>query len=401
MAPRPCRRDVNARTPGTRVALYSHDACGLGHVRRNLRLAGALAARAPGSLLVLAGSREAAALPIPPGVECVTLPGVAKTPEGDYRPRALGVGLEELLGIRSAVIDAALDSFAPDVVIVDKHPRGLHGELAPALEGLRRRGTRLVLGLRDVLDEPAAVRREWAEHGSGEAVARDYDALWVYGDPRVYDAVAEYGLHELAASVRYTGYLGPEVRGTPAPEHGERLALCLVGGGEDGAALAEAFVRAPLPAGSAGLLVAGPLMPHGQRRRIERLAAQAGRMRVIESLPEPAALMARAERVVAMGGYNTTCELLVHRKHALVVPRVRPRREQLIRAERLARRGLLDVLHPRDLSPEALGDWLAAPAPAARAAAFKPDLGGLARIPAYLDDVLRRPARARAVPAHA
>src|SRR5215218_7995066 len=93
---------------GTRIALYSHDACGLGHVRRNLRLAAALAARDPGGLLVLAGSREAAALPTPCGVERLTLPGVAKTTSGEYRPRALDVQLDELLGMRSAVIEAAL-----------------------------------------------------------------------------------------------------------------------------------------------------------------------------------------------------------------------------------------------------------------------------------------------------
>jgi predicted glycosyltransferase len=69
-------------------------------------------------------------------------------------------------------------------------------------------------------------------------------------------------------------------------------------------------------------------------------------MTVLDESPEAMALIAGAERVVAMGGYNTTLEALSLRKPTLLVPRVRPRREQAIRAERLAALGLVDVLHP-------------------------------------------------------
>jgi predicted glycosyltransferase len=52
-----------------------------------------------------------------------------------------------------------------------------------------------------------------------------------------------------------------------------------------------------------------------------------------------------------MGGYNTTVELLAARKSALIVPRVEPRVEQLIRAERLSDLGLVEMIHPNDLTP--------------------------------------------------
>ena len=38
--------------------------------------------------------------------------------------------------------------------------------------------------------------------------------------------------------------------------------------------------------------------------------------------------------VVAMGGYNTFCEILSFGKPALIVPRTAPRQEQYLRAER-------------------------------------------------------------------
>lgn len=65
-------------------------------------------------------------------------------------------------------------------------------------------------------------------------------------------------------------------------------------------------------------------------------------------------LIDRASAVVAMGGYNSTIELLVARKPALIVPRVEPRVEQLIRAEGLSRLGLVEMIHPDELRPETI-----------------------------------------------
>jgi predicted glycosyltransferase len=89
-----------------------------------------------------------------------------------------------------------------------------------------------------------------------------------------------------------------------------------------------------------------------------------------------------AERVVTMGGYNSVCEALSYGVRSLVVPRVRPRREQLVRAEHFAKLGLLEMLHPDELSPAAIGEWLAGESPAAeRGGSGEVDFGGLARLP--------------------
>ena len=47
-----------------------------------------------------------------------------------------------------------------------------------------------------------------------------------------------------------------------------------------------------------------------------------------------------------MAGYNTFCEILSYDKRALVIPRLEPRKEQLIRAARAQDFGLLKVLVP-------------------------------------------------------
>ncbi len=45
-----------------------------------------------------------------------------------------------------------------------------------------------------------------------------------------------------------------------------------------------------------------------------------------------------------MGGYNTICEILTQQTPALIIPRQTPRKEQLIRAQRLKSKGLLDFI---------------------------------------------------------
>jgi predicted glycosyltransferase len=98
--------------------------------------------------------------------------------------------------------------------------------------------------------------------------------------------------------------------------------------------------------------------------------------------------MERADRVIAMGGYNTMCEVLSLEKHALIVPRVHPNREQWIRARRMCELGLIHVLHPDLLHPDSLAEWLArdlGPPPASRSVL---DFGGLERIPRLLAEVL-------------
>src|SRR2546430_4243735 len=171
-----------------------------------------------------------------------------------------------------------------------------------------------------------------------------------------------------------------------------KIALCLVGGGHDGEARAGAFLRAELPGDMTGVLVRGPLMPWEQRQRVRDDAQQRSNVRVLDFVPEPIALIERADRVIAMGGYNTICEVLSFEKHALIVPRVKPEPEQWIRAERLRDMGLVDVLHPDQLDPAALAAWLArdlGPPPASRS---RIDLGGLTRTPGLLAELLGVPA---------
>jgi predicted glycosyltransferase len=376
-----------------RVAFYSHDAQGLGHTRRNIVIAAALvAARPETDVLLLTGSPEATALPLPPSTEVLTLPTLYKHADGHYSARVLSSPLVEILAMRSRLIETALTAFGPDLFVVDKVARGVQGSLDRALTALRGNGrTRAVLGLRDVLDEAEVARREWESASTTEAIRDLYDVVWVYGDPTVYDPVVEYALPtSVAERVVYTGYLaGPRppglqiryraVDGVGLPP--KPFVLCLVGGGQDDVMLARSFVSAPMPPGRKGVLLTGPHMPAGERQELLELAAARPDMTVHELVTSAHDFISRAEAAVCMGGYNSVCELLGAGCPALVVPRVTPRMEQTLRAQRLARAGWVDVLPAAGATPARIGGWLTWRTHTNRRRRRRIALDGLARIP--------------------
>lgn len=393
-------------SPARRIAFYSHDSQGLGHLRRNLELASCLVrdggpeGAGPDTEVLLIGSAAGAErLPLPPRTTFARVPRVVKGSDGHYAAADPRHTLAEVLRRRGRAVTHLLESFEPDLVVVDKLARGLHGELDPALRWLGNTWTgtrrpRLVLGLRDVLDDPRTARAEWEEEGTTRAVLRYYDEVWVYGDPAVFDVVTEYRLPPAVASrLRYTGYLA---RGRGAHDADGRpgrvpvprpYVLCTVGGGSDGRALAESFARSALPAGHEGVLVTGPHMGPADAEAVRRVAAGRRDVTVHEFLDDPVAWIESAAAVVSMGGYNTVCEVLASRRPALVVPRTRPRLEQTVRARRLASRTGLAALTTAEATPEALARWMR------RAVWSQPprhavDLAGLERVPRLADALL-------------
>lgn len=384
-----------------RLALYSHDALGMGHMRRNALIAQTLAGSSLDAIvLLISGAKELNAMSLGPAVDCVTLPALRKDRAGVYQPRNLDIPAGDLIDLRAMTIRSALSAFKPDIFVVDKLPRGVCRELDPALERLKKMGTRCVLGLRDILDDPQTVAREWTENESERAVADFFETVWVYGDPTVYDMVQEYNMSNVVTEkVRYTGYLDSSVRlehqiepeitailesvGEDAP-----LVFCQVGGGQDGARLAETFVDIELPGNSIGVLLTGPFMPPETRQHVRARAAETPWLRLVEFTAEPAHLLRRADRVIAMGGYNTVCEVLCMEKSALIVPRIYPRTEQLIRAERLRDLGALELLDPDVMTPHSLTSWLTRDVEAPVGIRERVDFNGLARIPHLANELL-------------
>ena len=342
------------RSSGSRLLIYSHDSFGLGHLRRCRAIAHYLVERYRDlSVLILSGSPIIGSFDFRSRVDFVRVPGVIKLRNGDYTSLKLRLGVEKTLEMRRSIIHHTAEIFEPDLFLVDKEPLGLRGEVRSTLETLKARGTRCVLGLRDVMDEPASLVEEWQRKGVFPALETFYDDIWVFGLPEVFDPLREIpGMAALAPKLSFTGYLRRDASDpeAPLPEHavpeGE-FVLVTPGGGGDGEELIDwvisAYERdADLP--HKALVVFGPFMPAGRRAAFQARVARDRRLSAItfEARFEP--LLERAIGVVAMGGYNTFCEILSFGKPALLVPRTRPRLEQYLRAERAAALGLVRML---------------------------------------------------------
>lgn len=343
------KSSISSKRP-RRVVLYSHDTFGLGHLRRSRALASALTqSDTVQSAIILTGSPVAGRFTFPERVDHVRLPGVTKLPDGSYISQTLGLDIEEITSLRAGLIESAIEQYDPDLLIVDKEPTGFRGELLPVLERLKAAGkAKLVLGLRDVLDEPKVLATEWARKGAVEATEKIYDDIWVYGVKSVYNPVEGLDLsQETRDRMHWTGYLRREITdATDTPD--DPYILITPGGGGDGKAMVDlvlaAYEQDP-DLSPRALLVYGPFLSGDVRDEFEaRVAKLNGRVTALGFESRMEALFANAEGVVCMGGYNTFCEVLSFDKRAVIVPRTVPRLEQWLRASRAEELGLVRML---------------------------------------------------------
>ncbi|WP_045224360.1 glycosyltransferase family protein [Methyloterricola oryzae] len=390
-----------------RIIVYSHDTFGLGNIRRMLVIAQALVDSDPNvSVLILSGSPMLHAFRIPDRIDYIKLPCLSRTTKGEYTVKFLDMEYEHLVKLRSNIILSAVLDFDPDLILVDKKPYGVSDELGAALDLMQRRGhkAKLVLLLRDILDSPESTIPVWKKNGYHQAIQSHYDQVLVVGSPEIYDMREEYEFpEEVHDKVQFCGYIarersekpGDEIRAQIGCGPDEQLVLVTAGGGEDGYQLLRTYLEGAaaqdLGEGVKTLMICGPEMSEGRRLQIEVLAQDCPNVIVQEFTSDMMACMDAADLVVCMGGYNTTCEVLTLRKRAIIVPRVKPAQEQWIRAERLARQGLVRAIHPSHLNADLLMGTVQEELGRTNihcSRLYKIDMGGLPRISASINDLL-------------
>ncbi len=336
-----------------RVLIYSHDSFGLGHLRRCREIAHALVAADRNlSVLILSGSPIIGSFDFRARVDFVRIPGVIKLRNGEYTSLKLHLDIEHTLALRASIIEHTTKVYDPDLLLVDKEPLGLRGEVESTLEYLKSKGTPCVLGLRDVMDEPSLLAPEWERKNAVPALERYYDEIWVYGLPQICEPLKGLKLPgRVKQTMTYTGYLKRRLPKTGSQLRLEKIRdpylLITIGGGGDGEQIIDWVLRAyesdqeiPYPA----LLVLGPFMGSTLQSDFLRRASRLDKVEAITFDAHIETLMDRAVGVVSMGGYNTFCEILSFDKRAVIVPRTEPRMEQYLRARSAHALGLVQIL---------------------------------------------------------
>jgi predicted glycosyltransferase len=352
-----------------RFLFYSHDGLGLGHTRRHIAVASALSELSPGASILLAtGADDMTRIGLPPNVEVLKLPGLRKLSNEAYGSRRLQIPADDLRAIRSALLTTTVKSYRPAVTLVDKHPFGAKGEFREALDHIRIAGGRTVLGLRDILDTPETVAKEWGTPRLLELVPDYYDRVLIYGEQALFDPITAYSFpREVAARTRFCGYVvnrestQPDAGAELAPAQSENgmhpVVVATTGGGEDGFFLLETFIRAASGSGWQAIVIAGPMTPEPQLQKLKSLATEHGVV-LRTFVPRLSSLFGSIDALVCMGGYNTLIEAVSTGVPIVCAPRTLPRMEQYLRAAAFEKHGLLRMVRRTDLNPEHLREQI-------------------------------------------
>ena len=261
-------------------------------------------------------------------------------------------------------------SFAPDLILVDHNPMGLKGELRKSLAWVRDHAPRcqIILGMRDIIDEPESVLATWASDNTHQVLENIYDWIFIYGTPKVFDPVSEYRFGPKArAHSSFTGFItgsnphdavASELQPRGEAQHGlTKNIFVTVGGGEDGSEIIDTYLRMQSKFGNEldidTTIVTGPFCPPETQAAFGR-AVRSLRVDIKEFSPDISSNLRSADLVISMGGYNTVTELLSLGRRALIIPRIYPRTEQLLRARKLSALGVINFLSPDRLTPEFL-----------------------------------------------
>jgi len=383
-----------------RILMYSHDTFGLGHLRRCRTIAHSLVENFSGlSVLIISGAAIAGAFDFRARVDFVKIPSVIKLRSGEYTSLDKHIDLSETIRMRESIIRHTAESFKPDIFIVDKEPMGLQGEISETLKYLKSQNTTLILGLRDVMDSPHLLAAEWKRKELIPKIQNTYNRIWVYGPESFYNPMIGLDIPQsMRDKITFVGFLKRQAQAlqdglSTHKQQGDYI-LITPGGGGDGVALVRSVMAAyehDSTLEHKTLIVLGPYMPGKERSEFLARSEALSNVEVIDFDSRMEELIAGARAVVSMGGYNTFCEILSFDKRALIVPRTTPREEQLIRTERAAKLGMVEMLLPEEAeSPEKMSAALkalpAVPKPSMRAG--KIELTGLDKVSQIIGAIL-------------
>jgi predicted glycosyltransferase len=390
------------------LLFYCQHSLGMGHLVRSLALIAALSERF--RVVLLNGGPLPKQIIVPAGVEVVNLPPVGLDSDGQLVSRDRRRTVERACALRQQMILATYATVRPRVVLIELFPFGrkkFTRELLPLLEAAHAEGPRrpvVCCSLRDILVGKQAQQQH--DERSVALANRYFDAVLVHADQtfaRLEESLVTYSA--LRTPVHYTGFAqdAAVVKGRGLPPRPRQI-LVSAGGGLVG----EPLLRAAVAAYSLlrqthdvrMKLIAGPFLPAAVCRRLRMMAQGQRGLSLRRFVSDLSTEMRRSVASLSQCGYNTALDILRAGVPALVVPFADGGEdEQLKRARRLAKLGVLRVLEQHELDAARLAAELRA------LLDFKPqslslDLDGARNTTRLVESLLHQPgstASARAI----
>ncbi|MBR46045.1 MAG: glycosyl transferase [Rhodospirillaceae bacterium] len=342
-----------------RALIWVQHLLGIGHLRRAVFLARALAANDVDTLLVSGGMPlkglnlgKATFKQLPPlraadATFSVTVDAAGQEPDDVFR------------ALRRKRLLELYRQHRPQVIVTEMYPFGrrqFRTELLPLLRAAHRTRPKpaIVASVRDILTErhdPARSRK------MADLALRWYRTVLVHGDPELIPFEASFPeTARISHLLRYTGYVGATGPGGPYGASGE--VIVSAGGGAVGVHLLQTAIEARELSDLADRrwrLLAGPNLPREWFNALKRLSNEGVIVeRARDDFPE---LLETAALSISQAGYNTALDVVSSRVRAVLVPfEAKGETEQRFRAERMAAAGLAEVVRESELTPERLAE---------------------------------------------
>ena len=326
-----------------KILSYNSSARGSGQFVRSLKIAKIITSHFQKPEFLIIAGNSVLDQPVPERTKILRIPEIRKSVAGEYLSHSDKIATT--FADRKLLIESTVRHYNPDVFLIDSRPSGLNGELSDIIHELKFHSKcKIVLMLRDIVDDPEMVKNNWREQNVYYLIKEIFDKVIIFGNKETYNAVEQYNLTNVGGKVFYVGYLNTgndvQVKGNSKDDneiHGR--ILITVGGGFDGDTIINT-VCAHINDFSAAnnhkysfRIVLGSNSPLDIHTLYHSYPNIVNTTRIISHSKYFGELISEAELVISMCGYNTATELTDSHKKIIFIPRTHSGREQLIRSD--------------------------------------------------------------------
>ncbi|MCI0694724.1 hypothetical protein L0337_22305 [candidate division KSB1 bacterium] len=322
------------------------------------------------SILVLTDLATIGRFKLANRVDYIHLPALNGRDQQSFSSPGLNIEYGNTLKMRRKIAESAIKTFHPDLVMLDDSLLDVpHAyDTQKIVSGLAQElpNAKIVWGLSDTLGDPKVVIRQWARNEVLTLLDRFADEIFVFGARQIFDAAKAYRVPDrIAQKLVYTGYLARRVM----PPHRVEVAISQTNqalpmvvlateGSSHDFAMLDAYLRF-LESGTdspavRSFIVAGPAIGSQEKRHLAGRAKKLPNVVFHRFGKHLLHYVRYADLVICNGGYNMMCEILAHRKTAIVVPSLTEQPDNVCRAHLFQERGLATVMQPGAFHPRAL-----------------------------------------------
>ena len=352
---------------------YCQYLAGMGHLVRSTEIVRSL--MKDFDVYFINGGQLVPGFELPNVVEVINLPALRMENE-ELKVVDGFKDIDEVKEERKNQLIAACDRIQPDCLITECFPfskQKLVYELVPLLDHAKasEHSPKIICSLRDIImtQNMKMKARLKKEEKVCKLINKYYDLVLFHSDSKVQQLEECFPrVNDLNCEVYYTGYVAqsPQENPTPTAEdianlnRGEPMIVASVGGGRYGYELLNAIVEASsilensLPHKIHAF--AGPFMPDDEFLLLQKSVATKSNVILRRYTSQLLAYLNRAELSISLAGYNTTMNILRTGVRSLIFPAPSEYQsgEQSIRAQKLEKLGVVDIIRPDDLTPENL-----------------------------------------------